>query len=171
VPLSIPEVFFVFDRISALPPSERAARMVGLRRVEEEIERRGLAAVWLDAQYDDARAYDAALALLREPIACPFLDEVDACSIHAERPLRCREFNVTSPAAWCADPERHAVRTVPVGTPLSTPLARLAAEMTGAPVRLVPLALALRFAEQERDLAARAWPGPELFERFLDLLE
>jgi len=169
VPLSMPEIFFVADRVSGLREGEREARVARFRAAESELAQLGLLPVWLGADYDDARAYDAALELLRRRIDCPFLD-AESCAVHVERPLRCREYSVTSPAAWCADSEHHAVRPVPIGTPLSAPLAQLAAELTGAPVRLVPLALALRFAEQHRDLAARAWPGPDLFEGFLNHL-
>ncbi len=37
-------------------------------------------------------------------IACPFLED-ESCSIHADRPISCREYLVTSPAVNCADPK------------------------------------------------------------------
>lgn len=53
----------------------------------------------LDQNRDDrqliAREYFAA------GVACPFLEE-EACSIHANRPLSCREYLVTSPPDLCA---------------------------------------------------------------------
>lgn len=53
----------------------------------------------LDQNRDDrqaiARAYFAA------DVACPFLED-EACSIHADRPLSCREYLVTSPPDLCA---------------------------------------------------------------------
>lgn len=53
----------------------------------------------LDRNRDDrqliAREYFAA------GVACPFLED-EACSIHADRPLSCREYLVTSPPALCA---------------------------------------------------------------------
>lgn len=36
-------------------------------------------------------------------IPCPFLEE-ERCTIHAIRPLRCREYLVVSPAEYCAQP-------------------------------------------------------------------
>jgi len=54
----------------------------------------------LDQNRDDrqaiARDYFAA------GVACPFLED-EACSIHADRPLSCREYLVTSPPELCAD--------------------------------------------------------------------
>lgn len=53
----------------------------------------------LDLNRDDrqviAREYFAA------GVACPFLED-EACSIHADRPLSCREYLVTSPPNLCA---------------------------------------------------------------------
>lgn len=53
----------------------------------------------LDQNRDDrqviAREYFAA------GVACPFLED-EACSIHADRPLSCREYLVTSPPDLCA---------------------------------------------------------------------
>ena len=166
VPLSIPEVFYVAERIRALPAAAQGPKLARFRAAEASLDRLGLLPVWLGDEYDDERAYESALTAMRAGIFCPLLEN-DACSIHAERPLRCREYNVTSPAGWCAEPEQHPVRTVPMTTPLSAPLARLAAELTGTPVRLIPLTLALQWADQHRELGARTWPGPELFEGFL----
>lgn len=166
VPLSIPEVFFVAERVREFPVAKLEPALARFRAAEALLDRAGLLPVWLGDEYDDERAFESALVAMRSGSVCPLLEN-EECSVHAERPLRCREYNVTSPAAWCAEPEQHPVRTVPMTTPLSAPLARLAAELTGTPVRLVPLTLALQWADQHPELGARTWPGPELFEGFL----
>ena len=56
-------------------------------------------------------------------IPCPFLED-ESCSIHEDRPLRCREYLVTSPAAMCAGVENQPVEVVPV---LNRPSEALAA--------------------------------------------
>src|SRR5207249_10576704 len=43
------------------------------------------------------------IAYFEQGIACPFLED-ESCSIHAERPLACREYLVVSPPARCAHP-------------------------------------------------------------------
>lgn len=50
-------------------------------------------------------------------LACPFLED-ESCSIHAERPLACREFLVSSPAECCSTPSDETVErlTLPAGT-------------------------------------------------------
>ena len=63
-------------------------------------------------------------------IPCPFLEE-ESCSIHADRPLVCREFLVTSPPEYCADPAGKRVEGVKLPVRLSNVLARLAE--SGAP--------------------------------------
>ncbi|MCC6539421.1 MAG: YkgJ family cysteine cluster protein, partial [Bryobacterales bacterium] len=46
-------------------------------------------------------------------IACPFLEN-ESCSIHPDRPLICREHLVNTPAEWCAEPDRHPIRALPI---------------------------------------------------------
>lgn len=48
----------------------------------------------------------------RAGVACPFLED-EACSIHADRPLACREYLVSSPPERCADPSS-AIETLPL---------------------------------------------------------
>ncbi len=46
-------------------------------------------------------------------IACPFLEN-ESCSIYEERPLKCREYLVTSPAELCAEPENRSIAPLPL---------------------------------------------------------
>lgn len=63
---------------------------------------------------DDKAAYRAyGLAYFRQGVPCPFLEE-ESCSIHAVRPLVCREYLVTSPPSACAVLGSGKVRQVPV---------------------------------------------------------
>ena len=62
----------------------------------------------------DKAAYHAfGLAWFRQGVPCPFLED-ESCSIHPERPLVCREYLVTSPAAHCATLGSGQVRVVPI---------------------------------------------------------
>lgn len=45
-------------------------------------------------------------------IPCPFLED-ESCSIYEDRPLKCREYLVTSPAEYCATPESGNVEGLP----------------------------------------------------------
>jgi len=44
--------------------------------------------------------HELGLDYFRQEVACPFLED-EACSIHADRPLSCREYLVTNPAENC----------------------------------------------------------------------
>jgi hypothetical protein len=44
-------------------------------------------------------------------IACPFLED-ESCSIYEHRPMRCREYLVTSPPENCAHPTSDTVKMV-----------------------------------------------------------
>jgi hypothetical protein len=77
----------------------------------------------------------------RAGVACPFLED-EACSIHPDRPMACREFLVTSPPAHCADPSS-AVETLPLEAAPSVAL--LKADLRDG---WTPLVLALVFDAQ-----------------------
>ncbi len=64
----------------------------------------------LDQDPENRRA--VGLDYFRAGVACPFLED-EACSIHPDRPMACREYLVTSPPELCADPSAR-VRTLPL---------------------------------------------------------
>jgi Fe-S-cluster containining protein len=108
-------------------------------------------------------------AYFRQGIPCPFLEE-ESCSIHADRPIVCREYLVTSPAENCAKPTADTINRVRLPMKLWPALALFDDVGPEARfIRWVPLVLALDWvAEQPEDPAPR--PGPELLRRFLKQL-
>ena len=84
-------------------------------------------------------------------IPCPFLER-HACSIHAQRPLACREYLVTTPAPNCGNPIAGQVRRLELAAKVSTAL--VGKDVEG----WVPLTLARRF------VAVHAEPVAELRE-------
>jgi hypothetical protein len=60
------------------------------------------------------------------------------------------------------------VEKVKMPLPLSAPLSRLAARLTGTEIRLIPLTLAPRWVGEHSDLRERMWPGLELFIDFMN---
>ncbi len=108
------------------------------------------------------------LAYFALGIPCPFLEE-ESCSIYADRPLVCREFLVTSPPEFCADPAGRRVEGVKLPVRLSNVLARLADPATPGPRPHVVLPLALEWAAA-RPGEVPMRPGPEWVSRLFDLL-
>ena len=91
-------------------------------------------------------------------VACPFLEE-ESCSIHAERPLVCREYLVTSPAERCAGPAQEGV--TPVAVPKFSAAARTLQDDKDG---WFPLALLMK---QTRKPSGARRTGNEWLQRFL----
>ena len=112
----------------------------------------------------------AGLAYFREWIDCPFLEN-ESCLIHAERPMACREFLVTSPAVHCRTLEPGRVQSVKLPAHVS----RVVREMDGATYGTtaksawVPLFLVLEWAASHPQEPPQR-PGPELLQAFVQAL-
>ena len=169
VPVSETEARHLRDLVAAMPEPRRAVvrdRFTdGLRRLADG----GLG----DAVRDPLGVTDTTafgLAYFRLGVACPFL-EGESCSIHPDRPLSCREFLVTSPAANCSDPTPETIRRVPTPGHAMTSFAALdGLRPDGARVRWVPLIAALEWADAHPEPPDATETGPELFGRFMTTL-
>lgn len=82
-----------------------------------------------------------------ENVACPFLEE-ESCSIHADRPIACREYLVTSPAENCARPSNETVRVLEMPIQPSKSLRYVGRAGNPMRVNFVPMILALEWAEK-----------------------
>jgi len=169
VPVAEAEAAFLAELIGGMAADRQAVLRRRFRRGIRRLGRAGL----LDpirrlGQMPDGDARRRlGLAYFRQQIPCPFLED-ESCSIHPHRPLSCREYLVTSPAAHCADPVRNRVERVPIPSKPSVALYRLGDGSGGGKPRWLPLILALEWAEQHPHPAGAApVPGPRLFEAFL----
>jgi hypothetical protein len=114
---------------------------------------------------DDARA--VSLRYFKLGLACPFLEE-ESCSIHADRPVACREYLVTSPAVFCADPGAGKIEGVPRPMRVDTALIRSDPEAPPERATWVALSTALDWVAQHPSPEARML-GPDLLRFFLTL--
>ena len=130
------------DRFAAAVIKLTGARLIDTLRAPESL--------------DAPARQSLGLAYLAQGIACPFLEK-ESCSIHAERPLACREYLVTSPAAHCATPREDTVRLVPLPGSVAGAVRAIEAS-PAAPGRFVPMILALEHAS----VPAERRPGPTL---------
>jgi Fe-S-cluster containining protein len=96
-------------------------------------------------------------------VPCPFLRD-ESCSIYPYRPSICREYLVTSPAENCATLGTAPIARIPVHVRLSEALARLAGKLLEREPEVVPLTLALEWAEAHREEGARTWDARFLLE-------
>lgn len=167
VPLSPPEAFYLADLIDSLDSGLRKELFRLFDAIIGQLRYHNMINELLSPEYSD----DPALAIARQyfqfQLDCPFLVD-QSCSIYPHRPVACREYNVTSPAAWCADPYAHDIAKVPMPLPLSAPLARLTARLTGSEPRLIPLTLVPIWVAEHNAWRSMEWSGLTLFQGLMD---
>ncbi|HKQ36392.1 MAG TPA: YkgJ family cysteine cluster protein [Nitrospiraceae bacterium] len=172
VPLSAPESFALREYVAQLPTDRRTLLLNRISDRKDRLTREGL---W-DRLNDLAEAarpvtdeeldpINQAYYALRMP--CPYLDN-EMCSIYEARPAACRELLVTSPAELCQDLTQNPVTPLPVSMRISSILGLVWGTLTSSPPRLIPLPMALEWAERHEEESRRTWPGSSLLDQVLD---
>jgi len=172
VPLSAPEAFALEDLVRSLPSERRQRLSARLAQTQSVLLERGLWHRLLEISEAAEVLDDEALEPINREyyalrIPCPFL-EGELCSIYEERPAACRELLVTSPATWCQDIVKNRIEQVPVPLRTSSVLGLLWGELDGTPARLIPLPVALEWADRHQSGQAQTWRGAQLLDRALD---
>jgi len=157
VPVSRTEGERLLQVVDAMPTGRREALKARFAAAEAAIEAAGLK----ERQGRSDRELSTAYFAMGVP--CPFLED-ESCSIHPERPLVCREYLVTSPAALCAGSKQEGV------TPVAVPKVSMAARgLQEENDDWFPLATLMAWARaRPRRMAKRT--GPEWVQRFLKRL-
>jgi Fe-S-cluster containining protein len=143
VPIAPEEAWALAAYLDASPASTSTPILDRFERAVETLEEKGLLDL-LDRRHEWTAAQLEALdrRYFAAQVPCPFLVDRE-CSIHPVRPLVCREYLVTSPAAQCALPEKGKVFRVPLGAQLSRALA--------GKRRWLPLILARQYVAAHRE--------------------
>ncbi|MBH0208266.1 MAG: YkgJ family cysteine cluster protein [Nitrospira sp.] len=172
VPLSAPEAFSIRAWVHSRPAEQQSRIMARFAETKVRLLSSGIwqqlselcetADQCSDEDLDGVNRKYYALRL-----ACPFLED-EACTIYDERPAACRELLVTSPADRCDNLLSNPVDTIPAPLRMSTVLGLLWHELTGTSTRLIPLPLAMEWAENDVRTSEQVWKGPELFDQALD---
>ncbi len=172
VPISIAEAVHVAGVVASLPAARLAEVESRFRCSVAALDSKGLL-------HDLVHGFSERIhekGLLEElqrrywqaEIPCPFLEN-GSCSIHAHRPVICRQYSVTSQPKHCADPYGPGQGLEKILHPLD--LGAAIASFDGAratPTRAVPLTLTLLM---KKKLAATPFPrvpGPEMLSRLLN---
>lgn len=169
VPISEIEARHVADLVAALPSARQQVIRDRFAQARQKLQQ----ADWLEPLQDPDRFPKATLselglAYFRLGIPCPFLEE-ESCSIHPDRPLACREYLVTSPAANCAQPSPDTIQQVRVSAKMSTAVIRLSPQTSARFIAYVPLILALDWALPHPD-QMQPRPGPEIVQSLVESL-
>jgi Fe-S-cluster containining protein len=169
VPIPPTEAHRIRDLVNELPEPRRSEIQARFTEARRRLQHANLLEDLLDlGAVSKERRTPLALDYFRQGIPCPFLEE-ESCSIHPDRPLVCREYLVTSSAEHCARPALETVQCVPLPAEVSKALACLDTDRPAKSEPLVPLVLALEWADAHPEgLPAR--PGPELVRDFFDHL-
>lgn len=157
VPVSRTEGERLLQLVDAMPAERRARIEQRFAAAEAVLAPAGLAtpAGRTDREFS--------LAYFAQRVPCPFLED-ESCSIHAERPLICREYLVSSPAELCAGPSQEGV------TPLPVPKISLAARaLQDERDGWFPLAMLMAW-RRTRPTASVRRPGVEWLKRFVGRL-
>jgi Fe-S-cluster containining protein len=172
VPVSPPEAFALKEYVDNLPADRRHHIARRLTETKHRLEEHGLldqlsaVAEGTEARSDeDFEPLNRAYYSLRMP--CPFLEQ-EMCSIYEARPAACRELLVTSPAEWCQDLVHNPVQAIPVPIRMGSALGLLWAELTQSAPRLVPLPIAIDWAERHQTENQPRWQGTTLLDQALD---
>lgn len=157
VPIAEGEAHQLRQLVAAMPEERRAVIQQRFAAAKAELQQSGLLqAILFPGELSNDAKKQLGLTYFAQGIACPFLQE-ESCSIHPDRPLACREYLVTSPAANCAAPSADTVHCVEIPASVS----RIVQTMTATrSIHWLPMIAALDWAETHPD-ESPARPGPE----------
>lgn len=170
VPLTEVEAVELALIVSRMPEPRRAEVLRRFDAARLQLARVGL----LDQlrNVDQAPIADQAafgLAYFQEAIACPFLED-EACIIHADRPLACREFQVVSSPEHCSHPQEARTVRTEVLADVSSAVRSLQMSTASRPGRWIPLLLAIDWAAAHgREEATR--PGTQWADELIQILQ
>lgn len=168
VPISQSEAHSLAEVVEALPRDRQAVVRNRFEKIRATLAEHGL----LDRlrkpeqfkRVEDQR--EIGEEYMRLALPCFFLEE-ERCIIYAERPLRCREYLVTSPAENCWKPSAETIRMVPLPAKFSQILFCFDDGVGNRATSWVFLPLALEWVAGQKGTPPLTLPGAELFRNFL----
>lgn len=169
VPISPAEAFMLSDMVRSFPPDRKAVILERFARTNRRLEEEGFGERYKSSGTDMESIAGMGVEYQRLNLPCPFLED-QACSIHPNRPTVCREFLATTPASHCVDPSLTEVRSVPLAVSLTECLSKLSAVVMGGEPQVIPMTLALDWAEENRELGRQAYDAGSLMGALVDLM-
>jgi len=169
VPVSELEARRIREVIEEMPPERRAAVRERFADARRRLAETGLLPLLQDPSLlPPGEASGFGLRYFVQGVACPFLED-ESCSIYQERPIACREYLVTSPAANCAYPTPETIASVPVLGWVSRAVRWLSTLPDVEQPPWVPLILAPAWADTHPEPPATR-TGPELVRALFERL-
>jgi Fe-S-cluster containining protein len=169
VPISEVEARRMGEVVEEMPEPRRSQVRARFAEARRRLEAAGLLDMLEQRAQWTTEGRDLGLKYFAAGIPCPFLED-EACSIHQKRPLACREYLVTSPAANCAQPTPETIECVPMPFKVWNAVARVDEVRAGSRwIPWVPLVLAPDWAQAHPDTTVPR-PGPQLLRDFFEHL-
>jgi Fe-S-cluster containining protein len=170
VPISETEARWIQEVVDRLPPEKQTQIRNRFAEARRRLAETGLLEKLFQREsWAEGEGWSIAMSYFRLGIPCPFLEN-EACSIHPDRPVKCREYLVTSPAEHCRAPTAQTIRPVELPFQMWTALARLEnTSPSKEKIRWVPLILALEWADVHAQ-EPKPRPGHEVLREFFDCL-
>lgn len=171
VPIGEAEALALLDWVDTLPPEQQTAIRERFQQALHALELKGLLerTRGSNSLKDRAETLRFALDYFHAGVPCPFLIE-ESCSIHPIRPMKCREYLVTSPAVHCANPTAETIEKVEVPKPFSRILFHFEDHMAAGWGKWVPLVLLFEWGASHRGIPQRTAEGVVMFREFLTAL-
>lgn len=167
VPLAEFEAHRLRRHIEAMPEPRRSDILERFRSAEQKIQEAGR-----DVAFDSTASLEemtrSAGRYFRLMIPCPFLEN-ESCSIYEERPLKCREHLVLSPAEHCAVPEENRVETLPLPLKVFMTALCLSDETSSRQIHWIPLTQLVSWTDRNPEPPSEK-TGPELLHEFMTQL-
>jgi Fe-S-cluster containining protein len=168
VPVSHPEARRLAALVDSFPDPRKLAVLERFRAAQERLANTDIPEIVLSGSFRPREELvDLGIRYFHLGIPCPFLEE-DSCSIYEHRPVKCREYLVTSPAAECAKPSAETVHKVRNPGNAFKALALIGWEWRERLPHWVPLTLSLPWAEGNPEQRMKR-PAKDLLRDFFEI--
>lgn len=170
VPISVPEAFLLRDLVLSMPQARRSEILQRFEAIQLRLQTANLDVELHAGETHHDRWMRVGLKYFSLGMPCPFLED-ESCSIHPHRPTVCREFLVTSPAQECQDPGSGKTQTIDLAFSLTHCLARLTAILMEEEPQLIPMPLALEWAEEHAEWNHKRYDAALLYSGLFDVVK
>ncbi|WP_455211113.1 YkgJ family cysteine cluster protein [Kaarinaea lacus] len=152
VPITQLEARYLVSLIERMPKLKKQKYKARFLDTCQQLDQAGIMDQLMDHESIGDNYVEFGLNYFHLGIPCPFLED-GSCSIHPERPLRCREYLVTSPASNCSNPSKENIQRVNYPVRMSRFLVEILKPWTKYPQTWVPLSIIFRWVERHPEVS------------------
>ncbi len=169
VPLSVPEAFWLREKIFAMPAAQqeiilKSCLSAAVRIIGKKLPKPIAASISSDVEPDIEKVESWYKSL---NLDCPFLYK-KVCLIYKQRPLVCREYFIVGSSRACKG-KRGDAKVVKLPVRISQVLSQLASKLEGVEEQAVAVPLALSWCEDNLERSKRVWPTTLVLRHFVEI--